>query len=117
MSKPGVAGSDELNVASLAERQFGTGSQLSYQCMVYNASSKGSNSPQVQLQLTIKRGETTVTSATSRLVIGTAGSPITIGGIISLPDLPQGSYRLELAVEDPNRKRSVVTRSASFEVR
>ena len=117
VSKPSVAGSEELNVASLAERQFGSRSQLSYQCMVYNASSKGSNNPQVQLQLTIKRGETTVTSAATRLVTGTSGSPITIGGIISLPDLSHGTYLLEIAVEDTNRKRSVVTRSASFEVR
>jgi hypothetical protein len=117
VSKPGVAGSEGLNVASLAERHFSSRSQLSYQCMVYNATIKGSNNPQVQLQLTIKHGSTIVTSATSRLVTGTAGSPITIGGIISLPDLPQGSYRLELAVEDTNRKRSAVTRSASFEVR
>ena len=113
VSKSGGTG---LDVASLAERHFGSRSQLSYQCLVYNASGKGSNSPQVQLQLSIKRGDTTVTSASSRLVNGTSGSPITIGGMISLPDLPRGSYRLEIAVEDTNRKRSTVTRSASFEV-
>ena len=116
LSRPGST-ADELAVASLVERRFGSKSKLSYQCMVYNAQSKDANNPQVQLQLIIKRGDEMVVSAPSRTVSGTSGLPISVGGMISLPNLPQGSYRLELAIEDTNRKNSQVVRTASFDVR
>lgn len=116
VSKP-MSNGETLDAASLAERYFSPKSRIDYQCLVYNAKSRGAMGALVQVQLTIKRGSETVINGPSRSVSGTEGTPISIGGQLSLPDLPVGTYQLQLAITDSNRKNSEVTRSASFEVR
>lgn len=115
-SKPRASVDSPLNAASLIQKRFESNGQLGYQCLVYNAQARGSESQEIRLDAVIKQGDRTVVSAPSRLVTGNSGVPLPIGGVLTLQELPTGRYTLELTVADRHRRNSRVVRSEAFEV-
>jgi hypothetical protein len=64
----------------------------------------------------IKNGNATVVSAPSRAITGDASAALSVGGTLMLPDLPVGTYPLEISLSDLHHKDRRVVRSASFRV-
>ncbi|HEY6804860.1 MAG TPA: VWA domain-containing protein [Pyrinomonadaceae bacterium] len=117
ISNPRPAGTDsESEIPSLAQRRFASNGPLNYDCMVYNLRAQGNQPTQMQVDLVIKNGNATVVSAPSRTITGDASTSLSVGGTLTLPDLPLGTYSLEISLSDLRHKDRRVVRSASFRV-
>jgi VWFA-related protein len=111
ISNPRTAGANpESEIPSLAQRRFASNGPLNYDCMVYNLRT------QMQVDLVIKNGNATVVSAPSRTITGDDSAALSVGGTLTLPDLPLGTYSLEISLSDLHHKDRRVVRTASFRV-
>jgi hypothetical protein len=71
---------------------------------------------QVQVELQLKQGGTTVRSLPVQVVSGTVGAPLSVRGSVLLSDLPTGNYSLEMSIVEAHQKDKPLVKSASFAI-
>lgn len=111
-STAGAPVSDQIRLSAIANRRFTKDSTLNYQSTIYHAEM----TKQVQVELQLKQGGTTVRSLPVQVVSGTVGAPLSVRGSVVLSDLPTGNYSLEMSIVDAHQKDKPLVKSASFAI-